>query len=408
MSADAAAPLAAPLAAATFVSAPGAVLRAHLAAAASVYVEQDTPLLVATLAVVARVDALFYGPPGEGKTALARAVVGAHGLSLFASTLSSWTDDAALLGPVDVPALTAGRYVRVAGKWLPQADVVFLDEIGRAGRGVRDLVLSAYAERALPDGTPIAARAILAATNTALTDEEDRALADRHPLRCTVRPIADDDRWLDVLDGGARPALPPLPAGTLAALDAAFARVTRPRGAGTVGAALAAIRSTLRAGTGLPAGSRAPTVSTRRWIAADRVLRAHAAIHDRDVVTWDDLRVCLPLVLADGDETIPAIAYAVEAAIPAWVSQLAALRALVDDLVALARRKHVDGASLSADEAHALVEAEATIAATAKAIGKEHGDTVGAEAKQIALAALDRLDAVADEAHARRRAARAI
>ena len=384
----------------------GEATRAWLCDAERVYAEQSPALLACTLAIVSGTDLLLSGLPGTGKTALVRAVVRSLGLTLFASTLSTWTDDATLLGPVDVAALTQGRYVRAPGQYLPQAQVVFLDEVGRSGRGIRDLLLSAYAERALPDGTPICARTIVGATNTALTDEEDRALADRHVGRCTLREIADDARWLDVVLGAARPALPALAAGVLPSLITAAGSVVVDRA--TIGASLSAIRATLRGGAGLPAGSRAPVVSTRRWQGALALLRAHAALHDRSALTWDDLAVVLPLALADGDDTVAAIDLAVERAIPAWVAQLAALRQLTASLVALSRRRHVDGASLSADEAHALVEAEATITTTATAIGAEHGADVGRQARGIGLAALDALDAVADEAAQRRRAARGI
>jgi MoxR-like ATPase len=390
----------APAPAVPSVAAYAAALRAWHVAATTVYPQRGPVLRCLALALVCPVPVavLLIGPPGTAKTTLPRVVGVALGLArVLIRTLSAWTDDAALLGPVDVAALASGTLRRVVGgpqPYLTDADLVVLDELPRAGRGVRDLCLSALADRVTPDGDAVPAHVIVATANTRLVDEDDRALVDRFALRVAVDRVTGTDLRAVIgrsvpVDGVAPTAapLPLVPSGAVAALRAHAATVTMP---GEVLSALHACAEALR--TSPAPGQRHPDVSERRWILATRLLQASAALDGRDAVAWSDLDTTLPFVLDDGEDCAVAIRHAVASSIPAWVSALADLRRACDAAVALARAIEVDRAPVAAVQSQAHDAREATLQALAAALA-EHGPDALAQGNALVADALDAADA---------------
>ncbi len=352
-------------------------------------------------------NVLLHGPPGTAKTALVMAWGRAVGHRTLARTLSAWTDDAALLGPVDVAALSSGVLRRATGgaPTLTDCSYTFLDELPRAGRGVKDLALSALADRLTPDGVPVPSHVIVAAANTRLVDDDDRALVDRFSLRVDVPRVTGADLRAVIgravpVDGKAPVAvhLDPLPPGTIPALRARAALVDVP------GAVLDAIHKCAAAlRQPAPSGAQHPDVSERRWIQATRLLQASAVLADRDVVTYDDVLSTLPFVLDDGEESRAANRNAITSSIPAYVGALADLRTACAAAVSLARRIEVDREPVSAASTQQHAQRAASLEALASAMS-DHGDEARTQADALVLAALDACDdAVTEGVAARRR-----
>ncbi len=310
-------------------------------------------------------NVLLIGPPGTAKTAMANAWATATGARFLGATLSPWTQDAELLGPVDLVALAAGRLERARSPSRPSlldADVVLLDEFPRAAPGIRAMVMSALADRVTPTGDKVPAHVVIAAANTRLTSEEDAAVVDRFALRVEVPRLmsAPDLRHVmtrEVPTGGVAPTsspLPPLAAGVVAALRAHAALVDVPT---DIADALTAFALALRQPA--PSGASYPDVSERRWILATRLLQASAALDGRTAVDWVDLTSTLPTVLDDGPEARAVVAAALASSIPRWVAGLIDLDQLCKLAVERARRVgSVVDARPGDGDAHARVEEE--------------------------------------------------
>lgn len=386
---------AAPLTSADPVAVASAAVRAFLVAGAAVYPQRGDVLRAFALADVcpASTNVLLLGPPGTAKTTLARDYARSRGLSLCLRTLSAWTDDSALLGPVDVAALARGTLSRTGTGYLPDADLVVLDELPRAGRGVRDLCLSVLADRVTPDGIVCPAHVVVATANTRLVDADDAALVDRFALRVSVPRVTGADLRAVItrrvpVDGVRAPSLtlPALPVDAVDVLRAHAHTVDMP---GTIADALVKIAETLRMPA--PAGQRHPDVSERRLIVATGLLQASAAIAGRSVVSWEDLLSVLPFVLDDGDDCAVAVRNAVAANIPAYVNALADLRAACDAALILTRRVEIDRAPTTPAQAQAHAARDATLGAMADAV-REHGADAHREALAVVAAALDACD----------------
>jgi MoxR-like ATPase len=392
-----------------------APLRALLAALRARFLGPDQAHYLRALALAdvcaVPTNVLAVGLPGTGKTAAPLAYAAAVGHDVGAQTLSPWTDDAALLGAVDLKALQAGDLTRVVRPGLLTSATFYIaDELPRSGTGTRALLLSALAQRLLPDQhTPVPAHVVVATANTRLVDEDDQALSDRFAQRVDVND-PEGPAFLSVLTmavpvDGVRRALPPLPRLDPTLLPALRARAADVDLPGDVACALQALGEALRLPA--PAGQRHPRVSPRRWVTATRLLQASAVLDDRDTITYDDVLAVLPSVINDGEDTRAAVNAAVAASLPAWVSGLADLRRACDDAVVLAQAVEVDRAPVSPTQSQAHTRREASLQALAHAL-TEHGPDVARTAATIVVDTLDKIDDLIAEALRAGKAARRV
>src|ERR1700745_1833418 len=84
-------------------------------------------MLLVTL--VAGEHMLIVGPPGTAKSALGRYLARLGEARLFVHLLPRFSEPNEIFGPVDIKAFREGTFVRRVDAMLPDADLVFLDEI---------------------------------------------------------------------------------------------------------------------------------------------------------------------------------------------------------------------------------------------------------------------------------------
>ena len=151
--------------------------------------------VVAVLAGLASGEPVFLcGPPGTAKTALVEEMARCLNARYFYYLLTRFTEPDELLGPLDVAALREGRWVRVSENRLPTAEIVFLDEIFKAGSAILNTLLDIILNRRILNGTTYVQLPILAlytASNEVTTDAELMAFYDRLLIRCFVTPVQD-------------------------------------------------------------------------------------------------------------------------------------------------------------------------------------------------------------------------
>jgi MoxR-like ATPase len=166
-----------------------------LIAACSVGLTDRNSLLEAILlASVAHEHVLIVGPPGTAKSEAVRRIASSLSGNYFEYLLGKFTEPSELFGPVDLQKLQQGQFETVTSGMLPEADVVFLDEVFAASTAILNTLLGILNERTFrKGGTAIRCplKICVGASNSIPETEHLAAFADRFLIRLFVDPIGD-------------------------------------------------------------------------------------------------------------------------------------------------------------------------------------------------------------------------
>jgi len=157
-----------------------------------------------TLAILAREHTILIGEPGTAKSALARRAAELIRARFFKYLLTKYTEPSELFGPLDLNALREGKYVRITRGKLPEAEIVFLDEVFNANSAILNALLSIMQERIWYDGyTEIVVPlwTLIGASNRVPEEPELEAVYDRFLVRQYTRPLPES-KWAELLDAG--------------------------------------------------------------------------------------------------------------------------------------------------------------------------------------------------------------
>jgi MoxR-like ATPase len=138
------------------------------------------------VAAIAGEHLVMVGPPGTAKSALVRAFSEIIDARYFDYLLTRFTEPNEIFGPVDIQAFRQGTYRRRIEQMLPEAEVVFLDEIFKANSAILNSLLTLLNARRYTHGTTtvnVPLISLFAASNEVPTDEALSALFDRFLLR---------------------------------------------------------------------------------------------------------------------------------------------------------------------------------------------------------------------------------
>jgi MoxR-like ATPase len=140
-------------------------------------------LLVATLAGE---HAVLVGPPGTAKSALIRTFARLMHARYFEYLLTRFTEPNEIFGPVDIAAFRDGRYERRTEGMLPDAEIVFLDEVFKSNSAILNSLLTLLNERRYTSGGRVIHCPLLSAfgaSNEVPSDDALTAIYDRFILR---------------------------------------------------------------------------------------------------------------------------------------------------------------------------------------------------------------------------------
>jgi MoxR-like ATPase len=147
------------------------------------------------LALSASENLLIVGPPGTAKSRIISEIGGRITGRRFECLLTRFTEPSEVFGPVDLKELREGRVVTRTEGMLPDAEIVFLDEVFNAGSAILNSLLGIINDGVFRRGSEIRRTdiiSIIGATNRIPEDAALRALEDRFTLRVEARSMDSD------------------------------------------------------------------------------------------------------------------------------------------------------------------------------------------------------------------------
>ena len=150
------------------------------------FIGKDEIIRLMSIAIVAGEHCVLLGPPGTAKSALIRTMAQLLQANYFEYLLTRFTEPNELFGPVDINAFREGEYRRNTSGMLPEAEVVFLDEIFKSNSAILNALLTLLNERKYVSGgltieCPLIS--VFGASNEVPSDETLGAIFDRFLLR---------------------------------------------------------------------------------------------------------------------------------------------------------------------------------------------------------------------------------
>lgn len=270
--------------------------------------EKETEISLSLLAALAGESIILLGPPGVAKSMVARQLKTAfREAQSFEYLMSRFSTPDEIFGPVSIQKLkTSDTYERAVEGYLPTADVVFLDEIWKAGPAIQNTLLTVINEKIFRNGNRemhLPLKLLVAASNELPAKGEGlEALWDRFVIRIESRPIKLEKNFRAMLLEVKREERGEKKQSSAAEGKANSNAITAEEYAGwteridKVGVkievldAISAIRKSLRAVNVDEAAERRNIyVSDRRWKNIVRLLRTSAFMQDREEVDICDL-----------------------------------------------------------------------------------------------------------------------
>lgn len=170
------------------------------------FVGKDEVIDLLGISLVAGENLFILGPPGTAKSALVQNLAARLEGRTFDYLLTRFTEPNELFGPFDIRKLREGDLVTNTAGMLPEASLVFLDELLNANSAILNALLVALNERVFRRGKetrPLQALLFVGASNHLPEDDALKALFDRFLLRVHCGNVPGD-RLSEVLEAGWR------------------------------------------------------------------------------------------------------------------------------------------------------------------------------------------------------------
>ena len=170
------------------------------------YLDKAEIVRMLLVTLVAGEHMLIVGPPGTAKSALVRHLARLVDARYFEYLLTRFSEPNEIFGPVDIKAFREGTFVRRVEAMLPDAEIVFLDEIFKSNSAILNSLLSILNERRFFTGSAtirVPLCSLFGATNEVPNDDALGAVFDRFIVR-TLSENLDSFHFHGLVERGVR------------------------------------------------------------------------------------------------------------------------------------------------------------------------------------------------------------
>ena len=181
-------------------------LNAVLGQLKDTFIGKDDIIDLMGICLVGRENLFLLGPPGTAKSAMVRELAKRIHGNTFEYLLTRFTEPNELFGPFDIRRLREGELVTNTEGMLPEANLIFLDELLNANSAILNSLLMVLNERIFRRGREtrdLPVLMILGASNHLPQDEALQALFDRFLIRVRCDNV-EPHQLSNVLDAGWR------------------------------------------------------------------------------------------------------------------------------------------------------------------------------------------------------------
>lgn len=174
------------------------------------FVGKDHIIDLLGICLIAQENLFLYGPPGTAKSAIVKELSKTLKGKTFEYLLTRFTEPNELYGPFDIRKLREGDLVTNTDGMLPEATLIFLDELFNANSAILNSLLMILNEKVFKRGKEtkkIPALISIGASNNLPEDEALQALFDRFLIRVKCDNVSPD-LLNNVLQAGWKLQLP--------------------------------------------------------------------------------------------------------------------------------------------------------------------------------------------------------
>lgn len=158
----------------------------------ALFLERTELIKILLTSYIARTNVFIGGPPGTGKTMLAKAVAAAFNTRSFYYLMSATTQPDEILGTVDLGALQAGEFKRDLTGKIADAELAILDEVFKANSPSLNTLLGVILDHEVPNGKAVVKCPLISlvgCSNELPTEESLAPFWDRFTVRYWVEDV---------------------------------------------------------------------------------------------------------------------------------------------------------------------------------------------------------------------------
>lgn len=270
--------------------------------------EREEIVKLTLLTTIAGESIFLLGQPGVAKSLIARRIKEAFkdGNS-FEYLMNRFSTPDEIFGPIAISKLKKDdKYERITEKYLPTADIVFLDEIWKAGPSIQNSLLTVINEKVYRNGqqeVQIPLKGLISASNELPAKGEGlEALWDRFIIRFLVENISDPikfNNFLSTENIGFNATIDDKDKITNAEYDKWQTSISKVKISDEALNVINVIRNYISKHNEKKDTKKPIYVSDRRWKKIVKVLKTSAFLNDRKVI---DLMDCFLIAHTIWDE----------------------------------------------------------------------------------------------------------